>query len=325
MNIEHSGILKKFFYIIFTIILIGVWFYLIDFNIIRSIIYNVNWFYIFLATILGLIFSLLGSWRLKYLLSLVGEIPFKYVWSISNIGALISLISPFSLGGIMMPYIIAKKLRSSYIKIFPLIVLDAYISLPVGIILSIFAIIYFLKQRRIISSFSFETPIVLIISILVLIFFTGVFMAYLFFKQTIRKTFIQLSQKIKILLDKKSLFKRIILITLMMNIIGALSFYLYFLAFQMNPNIIDFILATNLLGILNIISLTPFKLGQYETAGILTLPYLLHLDINRVFTLLIISRALSLLTIILTGLFAIYLLRFEANVVGKLFRRKKVA
>ena len=52
----------------------------------------------------GILTSFLGPYRLKELLRIIGgKVGLTYIWSLANIGALVSVIFPFSAGGFAMP------------------------------------------------------------------------------------------------------------------------------------------------------------------------------------------------------------------------------
>ena len=115
-----------------------------------------------------------------------------------------------------------------------------------------------------------------------------------------------------------------IIISLLMFGVGNLQSYLFFVAFGMKPPIADFILAGSLLGLLAMIpSSVPAKIGQYETVGILTLPHLLNLPRESVFAMLLLIRIISIITILVLGFLATYLLRFDLKIVGAFSGAKK--
>jgi uncharacterized membrane protein YbhN (UPF0104 family) len=90
------------------------------------------------------------------------------------------------------------------------------------------------------------------------------------------------------------------------------------LAFGLRPHIVDFVLAGSLLGILTLIPFTPLKLGQSEAAGVLTLPFLLHVDKNVVFTILFLQRVVSILYIFIVGFLSVYVLKLDMKAVRKI-------
>ena len=303
--------MRRIIYIILTLFFVFIWFKLVDLSRVADAIINVKWLFIILATVLALINSFLGALRLKTLLSVISDIPLSYIWGLGYITSLISLLFPFYLGGLSFSYFIAKKTKSSYAKAFSLIFIDFFIGVFITFSLAAFAIFYFSKKKLLaISPDAFSNLTFAFVFALALVVIGAVFL------KPKLKLFDILLARIK---RAPSLFKRnivlkVVILTAIMFVLGTSASYLNFLAFNMRPPIIDFLLASSLFGILSMIPGAPTKIGQYETFGILTLPHLLNLDKNSVFAMLLVTHVISITSSLALGFLSFYFLKFDLEV-----------
>lgn len=110
-------------------------------------------------------------------------------------------------------------------------------------------------------------------------------------------------------------------ITLVVFLLGKLQFYFLFLAFGLKINVVEFILAASLVSTLELLpSGIPMKLGQSEVFGILILPYLLGVDKNIVFSLLLLQRAVSIGLVAVFGFLSLNFLGLDIRSVKRHIR-----
>ncbi|OGM24047.1 hypothetical protein A2715_02620 [Candidatus Woesebacteria bacterium RIFCSPHIGHO2_01_FULL_39_32] len=289
-------------------------FYIVDIGKIPVILQKVNWYLVVVASILGLATSILGPFRLKELLRIIGgEVDKLYIWNLANIGALLSLIFPLSAGGFAMSYFLKKKINTTYKKTFFIVFVDAFFSLPLLLALGVIACVYFFNKNlltiEIMAKNMFLITVLAIFGILV------IFLQKRDFINRIREL---LAKAVTLLSNSKGSFDKPILITLLLFVVGNLQMYLYFIAFGLNLSILDFILAESLLSLLGTLpSVIPMKIGQYETFGVLTLPYLLNVDETIIFSVLLLQRSLSIVIVLILGLISLNSLNFN----WELFRK----
>lgn len=302
--------MRKIFYLVITFAFIFVLLRLVDVGKSLSLIKEANFLFILLSIILGFLSSLLGALRLKTLFSIVGEVQLFFIWLLGYAGALISLIFPFSLGGFAMAYFLAKKLGISYKKSLVILFVDFFLGVVVVLGLALFAIPYFSQKGLLSVSIS--------LSMLVVVFaLFGVFFVLIFKSKTTRLQdgLGKLKKAFSLFSKSKTILNKAILLTIIIAFLGFIQAYLYFAAFGMRPPPLNFALASSLFGVLGLIPGAIAKIGQYETFGILTYPYLLNLDRNSVFATLFISHAVSIITIFILGVFSLFLLKIDRGVI----------
>src|SRR3989344_4814779 len=101
MRTQIRKALIVFAYLLFFSILLAK---VLDLRRIPEIIEEIDWWWIIISTFTGILTSFLGPYRLKELLRIIGgKGGLTYIWSLANIGALVSVIFPFSAGGFAMP------------------------------------------------------------------------------------------------------------------------------------------------------------------------------------------------------------------------------
>lgn len=118
--------------------------YSVDWGRLPNIISGVDSSWILASVIVRITIGVFATYRLRELLKIIGK-PLKlfYVWNVANVGALISLLLPFSAGGFAMPYFLSKKLKSGYKKTLFMVFVDAYFVWPLMVIIGILSLIYF--------------------------------------------------------------------------------------------------------------------------------------------------------------------------------------
>jgi len=280
---------------------------------------QVRWPFVLLAAVLTLISPFLAALRLKILFSRVYSLPLKFTWAVGYIAALVSLALPFYVGGFGSAYILSKKARVSYSKSFAILFVDFLFGVFLTIILGTIGIYYFYQKRLLTPRLEdWRWIVVFCFTLIVAIF------ALLILKSK-HKKIENLFLKLK---DFSSIVSSIIIIkafllTVLVAVLGFGASYLYFIAFGLKPPITDFILASSLFGLLGLIPGAPGKIGQYETFGVITLPFLLGLDKNRVFVTLLINHTFSVTAIVIFGLISLHLLNLNFSKIETLLGLKR--
>lgn len=308
--------MRKIFYLLLTLFFIFLWFRLVNVREAVILTLRANIFYIVLAAMLGFVQSFLSSLRLKTLLSIIGKVSILYIWPLSFIGALISLIFPFSIGGFAMTYFISRKLKTSYPKTFSILFVDYILPVLLTLALALLALLYF-SQKKVIAIRTdslLNMNLLIIFGLIILILFSFFKLRISFFK----KLFTGLKRGFNLFSNAPLILGKAASLTLLVAILGFIQFYLYFIAFGMYPNAIAFLLANSLFGVLGLIPGAPTKLGQYETLGVLTLPYLLSLDKNSVFAALLTAHMISISSVLIVGLFSTYYMKIDVSLIRKM-------
>lgn len=299
--------MRMVIYILLTLFFILLLVHFIDFRVVIASIMHVQWRYILLSTILGMMTSFATAYRLQMLLGIIKKLPLLFVWGTGNVAGLLSTLLPFSAGGFITSYIVSKKLKSSYSKTLSIFFIDYILSFILSIVLFPIALVFFLN-RKLLSITYDDSQIVALFAVLIIIS-VGILITarQKFFRVVVQK----LKKVANLLKSNLSVVVNALLITVVFGLVGAMQSYLYFVAFGLYPGIIDFILASSILTVINLIPGAPMKIGQYETFGVLTLPYLLALDTNKVFAMLLTQRAVSILIIFLQGFISLHILHVD--------------
>ncbi len=209
-----------------------------------------------------------------------------------------------------MPIFVSKKLKVAYRKVLGIFFIDAFFALPITIIIAPIAGMYFIKNKMVSLVFT-RLDIFFYLAFLLLIIF--IFLAK---KTNEYKRLTGMLTKAWILVrGANKVLAKAVVITLALMMINILQSYLYFMAFGMRPAFLDFFLAGILLGLLSLMpSAMPMKIGQTETFGLITLPYLLNLDKNTVFAMLITQRMVGIIYILTMGAISFYLFKLDINI-----------
>lgn len=320
----YSIDMRRIFYTILTLIFVFIWFHLVDVGEAVGRVRDVNLTFVFWAIGLGLVSSLIGALRLKTLVSIFGQVSLIYLWFLGWLGAVISLIFPFSIGGFAMAYFISRKLSISYKKAFSILFVDFFLGVLLIFFFAGFAIPFFSYKKLISVNFSDLNSWYILLAVTFLIVITLVFVTTNKGIKFIKGLKREVKEGIRIFSGTKAILIRVVFITLIIAFFGLFQAYFYFLAFGLNPPILDFMLANSLFGVLGLIPGAIAKIGQYETFGVLTLPYLLNLPKERVFAVLLVSHAISITSIAILGVISAYYLKIDRGLITKL-RRKAVS
>jgi len=308
--------MRKIFYLLLTLFFIFLLFYFVDVKQAVSLIPGAKWHFILFSVILGIIGSLLIAFRLKILFSIVGEIPILYIWLLSYVGALASLILPFSVGGFAMAYFLSKKLKASYAKTLAILFVDFVLGVLLVFVLALFAVWHFSQKKLLtikpgdLNGLFLPLLLAILFSFLILIFKSKL--------RLMENLLIRVKRGISLFSQSKIVLGKAVILTLILALLGLIQSYFFFMAFGIFPPVVDFLLASSLLGALNLIPGVPAKIGQFETLGVLTLPYLLNLDKNQVFAVLLTSHLISIILLLVLGGFSIYLLKLDINFIKNL-------
>jgi len=304
---------RKIFFVFITVFFIFLLFRLVNVREAIDLVFTANISFIVLATIIGIFQTYLAAFRMKILVSIIAKVNISYFFWMGYLTSLISTALPIFVGGFSFAYFISKKIKSSYPKAFSIAFVDFSFGVLITLVLAIISILYFGSKRLLkISDAGFGKIFMIILFILAI-------SIVVFLVSYKKKNFGNLSSKIKrgvaLFTRSKEILIKATLLTLPITFLHFISLYLFFLAYGVNPDLVDFILATSLLTFLNLIPGAIAKIGQYETFGLLTLPYLLNLDKNTVFAALITSHAVSIITIFILGSFSLYHLKVHSEVI----------
>lgn len=297
-------------YIALTSLSLLLLYHFLDFKTIIKSISDIHWSWLVFAFALGFIYAIVQVFRLKLLLNLVTDISFFPILSMSYISALFSIILTYS-GGFALAYYIAKKTKSSYSLIFTIFLIEFVLAQIPMVILGGVGLVYFTQEKLFIVE-SGNIVKFFVLSFFLLLLGLGFFYLIIKIKRNFIKTRLRkIKEGYHFLARKKFALFSVILLTLLMIMIASVQTYLYFIAFNLHPPFFDLLLAVNVFGILRLIPGIPTKLGQDEALGILTLPYLLNLDTNAVFALLLVTHIISLVIAIVMGFIFLYFLKAD--------------
>ena len=305
--------MKIIFYTIVACICIAILYYFVDFHSVSKLLLKVKWEYIILSVILGTLSSILLTLRIKMLLDPVDKVPLLFLWMSGLATGLLSLISSLSIGGFLLPYLVSKKAKISYAYTFAVLLFLYLINAFQIILQSIFAVIFFAQKKIIAIKFE-QIPSTYGVGLIILI---GVcFAAFLLGKMLNKKIkfarIFQLRKELTCLKTQKT-FWQLFSITIVITVLGLFEFYLYFVSMGVYPRIIDLLFATSIMSLLGLLPGIPLKIGQYEAFGILTLPYLLHIDKNNIFTILLLQHLVSTICMIVFGFISLYVLKIDKS------------
>lgn len=304
---ENMNKFRVGFYVFLTFLCLFLLWRFIDFRAVWSSVYGVNWLILGVALALGFGFGVLQSLRLQVLLNLVSRVSFFSLLSMVYVSGLFSIVLPYS-GGFAMAYSVAQKTKIPYKKIFRIFFFEFVLAQIPLLVLGGIGLIYF-AQRKVLVFDLFHLFGWLAILLFVFLF---ILLGLFFIK---RNFFLRLIYRVKeglgIVWEFRPVFLSVLFLTLLMAVVANIQTYLYFLAFHIYPPFWELILAMNVFGILRFLPGLPTRLGQDETIGVLTLPYLLGLDKNAVFALLFVTHIFSLLMGVGLGLVFLYFLKVD--------------
>ena len=301
--------MRKIFFVLITVFFIILLFRLVNVREAIDLIFKANLLLVALATIIGVFQTYIATFRMKILVSIIAKVNIFYFFWMGYLTSLLSTVFPFFVGGFSFALLLSKKIKTSYPKAFSIVLIDFGFGVVVTLVLAIISILYF-GSRRILKISSAGFGNIFLIALFVLAISVMVFLL-----SHKKKNFVNLFTKIKkgiaLFAESKEILVKAALLTFPITFLHFISLYLFFLAYGIKPNFVDFIFATSLLSTLNLIPGAIAKIGQYETLGVLTLPYLLSLDKNVVFSALLLQHAISLVTIGTLGVISAFYLRSE--------------
>ncbi|MFV1917535.1 MAG: YbhN family protein [Patescibacteria group bacterium] len=301
--------MRKIFHLFLVLFFVYLLLRLVDVNQVVGLITSAKWQLVLLAILVGILQSFFGAARLKTLFSIVDEVSISYIWPLSYVGALISLILPFSIGGFSMAYFLTKKVKVSYVKSFAILFVDFAMGVIIILILAFIGLVYFSEKRLLsVETIGFNGTLGLLlagfIALIIIVFLLAI-------KWPLSNLSGRLKQTFFIFSKSKAVLAKAALVALVVAMIGFGRIYLYFMAFGMKPPAFEFILAISLFGLLVLIPGVLAKIGQYETFGILTLPYLLDLDKNSIFATLLVAHTISIFVILVAGMLSASYLKID--------------
>ncbi|KKQ13721.1 MAG: hypothetical protein US28_C0046G0006 [Candidatus Daviesbacteria bacterium GW2011_GWA1_36_8] len=295
---------KKLLFILLNLLLLVIWIRIIDLNAFLNSFKGTEYVYIIISTFLGIITSLIISFRQKILIKSAGKnISVFFLWSRGFITSIASILLPFFSGGLLIAFLIAQKTKLKYLTVFSLLIIDFLLGLTISFFFAAIATI----------KWGIDNPLVLIgFGGLVLFFITVVIF-------TNRDKF-----KNIVKFNSKTIFK-ISSLTIVIFILGMIQSYLYFVAFNLHIDLIDFILATSVFGILGLLPGLPFKLGQYEFMGVISYVFLLGLNKDVVSAVLLTQHLVSITVSFAVGLLFVNLLGINLKKLRRVSNNKMVA
>lgn len=321
--------MKAFFYILSTAIFIGLWFYFIDIHKIINYWQKVDIIYVLIAIALGVLQNFVAVSKLKLLLTLLGRISTLSLWAIGYLAAVLSTITVIPTGGISMVYYAKKKLSATYGKTIAVFLVDYLLNITITLLLAFSGFLFFSSIGKI-KGIGLDLPSILSIALIIVSFLILIFIIFKshftsdkkLIKNKIFLKFISLFRQTKdgFLLASKAplLLSTAFALAVINSMLGALEIFFYFKAFEVSLNFFTLLLAVNILAVFAYLPGAPTKLGQFEFFSLLTLPFLLSLNANVVFAVMLFSHLIGITIMLLGGIISFYFLRLP----GDFFRRR---
>lgn len=303
--------MRKIFFVLITVFFVVLIFSLVDVKEALNLMVTANLSFIVLATIIGIFQTYLAASRMKILVSIIAKVKISYFFWMGYLTSLISTILPFFVGGFSYSFLLSNKINSSYQKSFGIVLVDFSLGIVITSVLAAISIFYFGSKKLIrFSSISFDyLPLIALIFLLFLTLLAILAKRKVGLRIIIEK----LKRGVALFARSGGILPKALLLTLPITFLYLLQFYLFFMTLGLKPDVIDFIFAASLFSILNLIPGAIAKIGQYETFGVLTLPYLLSLDKTKVFGVLLLQHAVSLVVVFVIGGVSLVLLRQELS------------
>jgi uncharacterized membrane protein YbhN (UPF0104 family) len=284
---------KKVFYILITGFFIVLWLRLVNLHEMAGLIGKANWFLVATSIVLSIFAGILVAYRQKLLFGIINvDVSLAFLWSRAYLAGLSTVLLPFFTGGFVFAHLVAKKIKTSYVKTFSIIFADFSLGIMTLVLFGCIAAIRWGLNKPVILLAFFGLVSVLIIVV---------------FRQRLKAV-------IKLLTKNKLILIRSLGLTFIIYFLGILQSYIFFLAFNLTPGFFDFVLASALFGILNLIPGAPTKLGQYEALGVLSFGYLLNMD-KTVVSAVFLTQHIATLTLTI-GLGLIVMLTTNRKVTG---------
>lgn len=320
---------KTIFYTLLAVFFIALWFYFVDLNKVIILIRKVNLIWIFLALALLFIQNYIAAVRLKILFLLYGKLPALKLMNLGYITGVASLITSLPTGGMSMVYLVKKKLAISYSKSLGVFLVSYFVDMFFTVLIAGLGVLYFIFYDKFpAASFNpfFFSMIIFIsgfIALMLLILSSFKLIKISALKNTrffhrLQEIIYSLIKAILQVLGSRKILLGTIFVTVIIEIVGYIHFWLYFQAFGVHVPLFKFILASSIFGVLNIMPGIPAKLGQQELFSLITLPFLLNLDPNIVLAVTLFNHVVG---ITFTFIMAWLSLRFSDTI--SYFRNSK--
>jgi len=303
-------------YFIITLLSIFLLVYFVDFRLAGEVLYEADWLLVFLALFISLVVVVIRFLRLKLILDSVVPLSLYYLAGLGFVSGLLGMIIPYS-GGVAMSYYVAKESESSYKKVFSIFFFEYLFSFFMAILLGLVGLFYFIHKKMLFYDFSFEMMIawaVLFILAIGVIFFV---LKKIFYKKYLLMVdnFVIYKSQVKKRVFPFFLFTVVIFVTSMFQVV------ILYRAFGMSPNVLDLIMAVNMLGVIIYLPGIFMKIGHEEAVGVVLLPMLLGLDKNAVFSLIFVNRVLMLVVSVVLGILFMYLLKVDLGVLRSIEKK----
>lgn len=309
--------IKKVLSVLIGLTVIILWFYLVDIEAVLLYLDQINGWWILVAISLSLFHTFLSAYKLTLFLNIIKKISTFYIWGLLYIGAVVSLLTSLPAGGFSMAYLLKTKTKIGYRKIVGILLVDYMVNVLVTICLALIGILYFIYSGKLglpIISMDVKFYIFLGLGFIGLMYI--IVLSKVPSKRNVffSKLLFMYSQYRKGIILYKNNWKIFVKATILAGInafISGLMIVAYYKAFSINLNYINVLLSINILSLLNTLPGLPFKIGQYEILSVITLPTLLSVDKNLVFTVAFIEHTINLSVSFLLGFVAVYFLHGE--------------
>lgn len=313
-----NNLFRAVFYLFLVLLCLFIFLKTINFSKVIEILQSANWYLILFTFFLSIIASILAAFRFKILLSVLGDVSTWYVWKMSYVSSFISYFTSLTYaGGFAMNYFYAKKLKTPYLQTISVMFIDHVFTISSTLLFCSWAVLYFIQKKiYLVQITEHDNKIIFGIAV------TGILLCFLIFK---KYRYLLSSERFQQTIDTFLLIlksKRIIAISFgtffLILLINLTQMYLTLLAFNLHPPILDYFLAMNLLNIVNMIPGLPAKIGQYEAAGVLSLSFLLNINKDKVFSLLLVSHVIAIVIIFVAGILSMYYLKLDIAMIQKI-------
>lgn len=233
----------------------------VDFNIVKNIFFQANWFLVFIYFFLGCFIFFIKIYRWKIILSYVKDIKFVTLFEILGIAQLISFVFPFRVGDIIQIFSLSVKENIS-----KTIVLASIIWYQLLDIILILAVSFYVSGYLTMSKFLFLRKYIFLI-----LFFLILFLIFY------RKIFEFLKLKIKVLNDKIELIQvalreftsffsllKATFLTIFIFVINCFATYLFFKGFRINISLLGLLSFLSIPCLVVLIPITPGHWGTWD-------------------------------------------------------------
>lgn len=316
---------KKIISILLVLLVIILWFYFIDVETVFLYFGQIKVRWVLAAILLSLLHTFLSAYKLSIFLNLIKKLSPFYIWGLLYIGAVISLLSSFPAGGFSMAYLLKTKTNVGYHKIVCILLVDYIVNILITLGIAMAGISYFIYYGKIkIPLVSIDTGFYILSGLSFIIIISKYVLTrielnkYLFFKK-LYVIYSQYKTGIMLYANKPRIIFQAIILAFINVLISGIMMVAYYKAFAAEINYLHLVFSINILSLLNTLPGLPFKLGQYELLSVITLPVLLNVDKNLIFSVAFVEHAINLSVSLLFGFTAVYFLHGElyASILSK--------